>query len=154
MHLRRLLAEGRVFRPDERHAGGSHPDLEPPVRAMTAGAGVQVSPVLYEGERGMGSVTRLAKGGRVIGLFDGGEYEQETIQMQSGDVLVAFTDGITEALNSSGEEFGESRLRNVVQAAASFSAREMTEEVVKSVKEWSGSRLQHDDLTLVIMKVK
>jgi len=124
------------------------------VRAMSVGVGGEAAPLLIDVDAGKDSIRRLSKGGRVIGLFDGGEYEQESIQMQSGDVLIAFTDGITEAINLSGEEFGEARLRKVVLDSEHRSAQVMTEEVVKSVRAWSGDLPQQDDLTLVIMKVK
>jgi sigma-B regulation protein RsbU (phosphoserine phosphatase) len=96
----------------------------------------------------------LTSGGPVIGVFSDCVYEEEIIQMRSGDVLVAYTDGVTEALNSEGEEFGECRLERVLSASAHLSADEIRERVVERVRQWCGHEPQHDDLTFVVLKVK
>jgi phosphoserine phosphatase RsbU/P len=96
----------------------------------------------------------LTTGGLIIGAFNGSEYEQEAIRMGSGDVLVAYTDGVTEAANSFDEEFGEDRLRALVAISAGESAVATTERIVEAVREWRGEISQHDDLTLVVMKVR
>ncbi|HXG93597.1 MAG TPA: SpoIIE family protein phosphatase [Blastocatellia bacterium] len=96
----------------------------------------------------------LTTGGPIIGAFNECEYQQETIQMQSGDLLVAYTDGVTEARNASDEEFGEKRLRRILAESSHLSAQELTEKIVESVRSWSSDTPQQDDLTLVVMKVK
>jgi sigma-B regulation protein RsbU (phosphoserine phosphatase) len=96
----------------------------------------------------------LTKGGPIIGVFDDCEYEQETIKMQSGDLLVAYTDGVTEAYNSDEEEFGEKRLRRIISESADLSAQRLTERIVESVRDWCRDTPLQDDLTLVVMKVK
>jgi sigma-B regulation protein RsbU (phosphoserine phosphatase) len=99
-------------------------------------------------------ITELTTGGPVIGLFDFGEYEQETVQLQSGDLVVAYTDGVTEALSPAGEEFGEARLRETLLANFSSSAGAINRAVIDALHEWCQVAPQHDDLTLVILKVK
>jgi phosphoserine phosphatase RsbU/P len=96
----------------------------------------------------------LTSGGPIIGVFDSCDYEQETIQMQSGDLLVAYTDGVTEAINEDEEEFGENRLRQIIAASASLSAQDLTDKIVESVREYCRDTPQQDDLTLVVMKVR
>lgn len=96
----------------------------------------------------------LTTGGPVIGLFDEFTYEQETLEMQSGDLLVAYTDGLTEALNPQGEEFGQERLQALVASNAALHAEELARRITDSVHEWCRDTPQHDDLTLVVMKVK
>jgi phosphoserine phosphatase RsbU/P len=98
--------------------------------------------------------TRLVQGGSVIGLFKHFRYEQETIQMYSGDLLVAYTDGVTEAVNSAGEEFGEARLQEALMSAAHLSVTELRGEILRLVQEWCSGVPQHDDLTFVALKVK
>jgi sigma-B regulation protein RsbU (phosphoserine phosphatase) len=93
-------------------------------------------------------------GGPVIGAFEDCIYEQETIELQAGDVLVAYTDGVTEALNADGEEFTEARLYFIATEWAHLSADELRRKIVESVREWCGETEQHDDLTLVVMQVK
>jgi phosphoserine phosphatase RsbU/P len=99
-------------------------------------------------------INLLDKGGVAIGLFENCAYEQETIQMQIGDLLVAYTDGVTEALNPNGEEFGEVRLRSVVNDWSHLSAGELTDKIVQSIRDWCCDTPQHDDLTLAIIKVR
>jgi sigma-B regulation protein RsbU (phosphoserine phosphatase) len=100
-------------------------------------------------------VTRvLATGGPVIGTFLDLPYEQETIQLKSGDVLVVYTDGVIEALNPNGVEFGEERLRSAVLESLHLPASETAKKVIAKVLEWQGQAPQHDDITLVVAKIK
>jgi sigma-B regulation protein RsbU (phosphoserine phosphatase) len=99
-------------------------------------------------------IRMLTSGGPVIGVFSDCVYEQETIQMMPGDVLVAYTDGVTEALNQEGEEFGECRLERILSQSAHLSADEIRERVTERVRQFCGSAPQHDDLTFVVLKVK
>jgi sigma-B regulation protein RsbU (phosphoserine phosphatase) len=99
-------------------------------------------------------VRRLTTGGPIIGTFLDGPYEQETIQLQSGDMLVVYTDGVTEALNPAGVEFGEEKLRSIVVESLQLPARELAARVIAKVLEWQGRASQHDDITLIIVKVK
>jgi sigma-B regulation protein RsbU (phosphoserine phosphatase) len=96
----------------------------------------------------------LTTGGPIIGTFLDEPYEQETLQLQSGDVLVIYTDGVTEALNSAGVEFGEEQLRSTVLKALPLSARETGKKVIAKVLEWQGQAPQHDDITLIVAKIK
>jgi sigma-B regulation protein RsbU (phosphoserine phosphatase) len=99
-------------------------------------------------------VRRLTTGGPIIGTFLNGPYEQETIQLQSGDILVVYTDGVTEALNPAGVEFGEERLRAIAVESLRMPARESAARVIAKVLEWQGRASQHDDITLTVVKVK
>jgi sigma-B regulation protein RsbU (phosphoserine phosphatase) len=99
-------------------------------------------------------VRLLTTGGPIIGAFLNGPYEQETIQLQRGDVLVVYTDGVTEALNPPGVEFGEERLRSIVAESLQLPARELAEEIIAKVLRWQAQAAQHDDITLIVMKVK
>jgi len=99
-------------------------------------------------------ISPLVTGGMVIGLFENCKYEQETIQLEAGDLIVAYTDGVTEAMNRNAEEFSEARLRRVVASSAHLAAEELSRVIIRTVREWRGNLEQHDDLTLVIMKVR
>jgi len=96
----------------------------------------------------------LTSGGMFVGMFEHCGYEQEVVQMQPGDVLIAFTDGLSEALNEQGEEFDEERIKEALAATAHLSVNEIRDELVRRVKEWIASAPQHDDLTFIVMKVK
>ncbi|HKB68688.1 MAG TPA: SpoIIE family protein phosphatase [Pyrinomonadaceae bacterium] len=99
-------------------------------------------------------VRRLTTGGPIIGTFLNGPYEQETVQLQSGDTLVVYTDGVTEAMNPAGVEFGEDRLRSILLESVRLPARETTKKVIARTLEWQGQASQHDDITLIVVKVK
>ena len=100
------------------------------------------------------AVRLLTTGGPIIGTFLDERYEQETIQLERGDLLVVYTDGVTEALNRSGDEFGEARLRLAMLESLESGARETAEKVMARVLEWQGQAPQHDDITLVVVKLK
>jgi phosphoserine phosphatase RsbU/P len=127
------------------------------IKAQTVGAGGQVASVGVEDLR-TGQVTAdvqlLTKGGPIIGAFNNCVYEQETIQMESGDLLVAYTDGVTEARNADDQEFGEEMLQKIVDSSTFMHAHDISERIVESVREWCGDIPPYDDLTLVVMKVK
>ncbi|HYY43253.1 MAG TPA: GAF domain-containing SpoIIE family protein phosphatase, partial [Pyrinomonadaceae bacterium] len=97
---------------------------------------------------------RLTRGGAVIGLFEHFEYEEASVELQSGDLLAAYTDGVTEALNAAAEEFGEERLLAALRTHTELPAELIRDHVVACINEWSAGAPQHDDLTLVILKVK
>jgi sigma-B regulation protein RsbU (phosphoserine phosphatase) len=99
-------------------------------------------------------VERLDRGGMVLGLFCDVEYEDVELKLESGDVLVAFTDGLIEARNSEGEEFGEERTKQILVRNAHLSAAEIEQQMLRTVNTWTNGAEQEDDLTLVIFKVK
>lgn len=99
-------------------------------------------------------VRLLTTGGPIIGTFLNGPYEQETIQLQSGDILAVYTDGVTEAVNPEGMEFGEEKLRSILVESLPLSAHESAKKVIAKVLEWQGQASQHDDITLIVVKVR
>jgi sigma-B regulation protein RsbU (phosphoserine phosphatase) len=105
-------------------------------------------PVVFRG----GGVERLGKGGTVVGLFSPVTYEEGEIQLEPGDLLLAFSDGITEPENVYGEEFGEERLLEVAQRALVGPPQVLVEEVYRSVSDWTGSPELQDDMTLLVAR--
>jgi sigma-B regulation protein RsbU (phosphoserine phosphatase) len=105
-------------------------------------------------EKGSGRVEKLDRGGTVLGLFCDVEYEEGELQLESGDALVAFTDGLVEARNPSGEEFGEERLIQTLLRCARLSAAQIEDQILRTVEDWTAEAEQEDDLTLVILKVR
>ena len=99
-------------------------------------------------------VRLLTTGGPIIGTFLNGPYEQETIQLQTGDLLVVYTDGVTEALNPGGLEFGEAKLRSILVDSVQLSAHACANKILREVLKWQGQASQHDDITLIVVKVK
>jgi sigma-B regulation protein RsbU (phosphoserine phosphatase) len=115
-------------------------------RTLTYTNAGHLPPVLFH----RGRVERLKVGGTVVGLFSPITYEQAEIQIQPGDLLLAFTDGITEPENNYGEEFGEDRVLEVVRRALNASPRVLVEEIYRSVSDWTGSPELQDDMTVVV----
>ena len=127
------------------------------VKVQGVGAGAHETLIPEEqisGSNGRAEVRLLTTGGPIIGAFDDCVYEQETIQMESGDLLVAYTDGVTEARDAEDIEFGEASLQRIIDSSAHVPAHELSERIVQSVREWCGDVPPHDDLTLVVMRVR
>jgi sigma-B regulation protein RsbU (phosphoserine phosphatase) len=100
-----------------------------------------------------GEVVRLEEGGPVVGLFRAGVYKQGIIQMQRGDVLVGFTDGVSEAMNANDEEFEEERLIETVRACRGLPATEIIDRLMSAADAFAAGAPQHDDTTLVVVRV-
>ena len=86
-------------------------------------------------------------GGMALGVEQNIEYAENSVTLRQGDSLVLYSDGVTEAMNESGEEYGLDRLREVITAASSQGADEITRAVFDSVREFAGETTQSDDIT-------
>jgi sigma-B regulation protein RsbU (phosphoserine phosphatase) len=98
-----------------------------------------------------GAVRRLDHGGTVVGLFDGMHYDEGTLHMTSGDILVAYSDGVTEPENDFGE-FGEERLMEVVRRYRDQPLHVISGQVMQALDAWIGAEEQPDDITLVLAR--
>jgi sigma-B regulation protein RsbU (phosphoserine phosphatase) len=103
--------------------------------------------------RGDGKTTRLTIGGKVLGAFADSTYGHQEIQLQSGDRIALFTDGLTEIRNLTGEEFGEERLRELLVRERHRSPAELQSVIMDTVLEFSGGEFE-DDVALMIVAVK
>jgi sigma-B regulation protein RsbU (phosphoserine phosphatase) len=100
-----------------------------------------------------GESVPLKEGGTPLGIFPDREYEHAGLQLESGDRLVLYTDGLTEAMNSDEEEFGEQRLVELGSRNIALSASEMLAAIKKEVVSFCNASFQ-DDFTLVVVAVK
>jgi sigma-B regulation protein RsbU (phosphoserine phosphatase) len=98
-----------------------------------------------------GSIRRLDKGGTVVGLMDGMSYEEDGFQMQTGDIMVAYSDGVTEPENDFGD-FGEDRLMEVVARYRDEPLHVISAQVMLALDAWIGADEQPDDITLVLAR--
>ena len=103
-------------------------------------------------EAGM-KTTELGAGGPPLGLFPEAKYEEANLELVPGDLMVAFTDGVPEALNTEGEEFGEERLKGLLHVSNGCGAEEISVRISNQVRDWIGVAEQYDDVTVVVMKV-
>jgi sigma-B regulation protein RsbU (phosphoserine phosphatase) len=121
------------------------------------------TPLMYlpgPSENGDRRVRVLAPDGLVLGLnIDQGEMfarllEERTIDLSAGDLALFFTDGITEAMNDADEYFGESRLGQLVESYADLPSDDLRERVLREIESFVGAAPQHDDMTLILLKVE
>jgi sigma-B regulation protein RsbU (phosphoserine phosphatase) len=99
-----------------------------------------------------GSVEKLATGGIALGMFNGSPYEQAEAHLGPGDLLVAYSDGITEAENQAGRPFDEDGLERAVRTYASSPAPDLARTLLTMVKQYVGNVKLSDDLTVVVVK--
>ena len=99
-----------------------------------------------------GVISRLNVDGLVVGAFAFASYEESSLQLEEGDVLLLYTDGISEPENEYGEEFGEERLHTLLRENAGKDAQELADLIVQAVRDWVGQAEQFDDITLLIVK--
>ena len=98
-----------------------------------------------------GAISRLDSTGPVTGVIAGATYSARRVRIQRGEGLVLYSDGVTERENPAGEQFGESRLREVIGETAQRPAEEICAAVISRLQEFGNSRPYNDDVTLVVM---
>jgi phosphoserine phosphatase RsbU/P len=121
---------------------------DPATRQLTYSNGGHLPPMVISKD---GSVRLLEVGGAVVGLLDGLEYEEATVQLEAGDLLVAYTDGLTEP-ERAGEDFGEQRLMEFVRAHRNEPLTVLAAKTLQVVKTWIGEQEQPDDMTIVLAR--
>ena len=99
-------------------------------------------------------IEQLSVGGTVVGMFPDMVYEEATVELYPGDVLLSFTDGVPEAHNAEDEEFGEERLQQLLRQTAHLPADEISARISAEMKNWIREAEQYDDLTFIVMKVR
>jgi phosphoserine phosphatase RsbU/P len=99
-----------------------------------------------------GAATRLEVSGTVVGAFPFSKYEESNMELRSGDLLVCYTDGISEPENEYGEMFGEERLIELVAKNAARDDAAIIESVMEAVRQWTGVPELSDDMTLLLAR--
>ena len=117
---------------------------------LTYSNGGHLPPILISED---GAVRRLEAGGTVIGLFDNMTYDEGSVEMHPGEILLAYSDGVTEPENEFGE-FGEERLIDLVSANRRSPLVQISETVTTAVDDWIGDNEQPDDITLVLARAR
>jgi len=95
---------------------------------------------------------RLECGGPIVGLFESASYEEETVTLTPGDWLIVFSDGVSEALSASGEEYGEGRIVSVVQRSLTLEPQKLLEAIFGDVREFARGAAQNDDITAMVLR--
>ena len=103
--------------------------------------------------RSAGRMELLSEGGTVLGALPGITFKEKRLTFASGDLLVFYTDGVTDAMNPEGEQFGQERLEQLVKAAGSDAAAVM-QRIIDGVTVFRGNARLNDDLTLVVLRAR
>jgi serine phosphatase RsbU (regulator of sigma subunit) len=129
-------------------------ELDPETRIIRYVNAGHNDPIL---RRASGQIERLSTGGPPFGLplFTDSEvaYPSATVQLQPGDILFIFTDGVAEAVNEKGEEFGESRIVPAITSQSNATAASVLNRVMADVNAFVGYARQHDDITALVLRV-
>jgi sigma-B regulation protein RsbU (phosphoserine phosphatase) len=97
-------------------------------------------------------VRRLEAGGPVVGLLAMALFGQDTVQLDPGDVVVIFSDGVSEAMSTAGEEFGDARLLEVAQAGVNDTVQGLVDRVIAAVRQFAKGAPQSDDITVMVLR--
>jgi sigma-B regulation protein RsbU (phosphoserine phosphatase) len=116
--------------------------------SLTYSNGGHNAPVLLAAD----GVRRLETGGVVLGLFEHAVFEEETLSLSPGDVIIAFSDGVSEALNEGGEEFMDHRLLASIEAHRTKPPQAMLDALLADVRAFCGQATPSDDVTMVVVR--
>jgi phosphoserine phosphatase RsbU/P len=108
------------------------------------------APLLYQA--GQDQLVKLIRTGMPLGVEYWSAYEQRSVQLQPGDFVMLYTDGVTDAVNAQEQEFGEERLRRIVLENRAAPAADMLAATVRALEEFTGPATPFDDITLVVAK--
>jgi sigma-B regulation protein RsbU (phosphoserine phosphatase) len=97
-------------------------------------------------------IVRLEAGGMILGMFEMASYEEETLVLEAGDTVVVFSDGVSEAPNASGEEYGEERMIAFLEANRTASPAQLRDGLIASVREFTTGEPQGDDVTVLVIR--
>jgi len=150
-NVNRLLHETSAT---NRYATLFYAEYDPAVRQLAYVNAGHNPPVLLRPRAQGFECVRLETGGVVVGLFPESEYEQGTINLKPGDLLVAYTDGISEAMNTSGMEWGEDTFIQSIQEFYGLPATEFLHQLIAVVGRFTHRAPQHDDMTLLVARLQ
>jgi phosphoserine phosphatase RsbU/P len=146
-NLNRLIYDAS---PSNRYATFFYGVYDPKSREFMYVNGGHNPPMIFRG----GDVLRLEEGGPVVGLFGPAQYAQGLVTLEAGDTMVLFTDGVSEAMNGADEEFDEPRLIESVRSGAGMKATDLIDHVMIECDAFVAGAPQHDDMTLVVVRVE
>jgi len=135
-----------------RYATLFYGEYDPATRHMSYVNAGHNPPIVVRNGVGACEVLRLEDGGSVIGLFPQ-KYQRGVFTHEPGDLIVLFTDGVSESMNIRDEEWGEERLIELAKTCHGLPALEGTKRILASAQAFAGGAPQHDDMTLVVLRV-
>jgi sigma-B regulation protein RsbU (phosphoserine phosphatase) len=135
-----------------RYATLFYAEYDPATRRLSYVNAGHNPPMVLRNSGGSFQVLRLEAGGSVIGLFPQ-RYERGEFSHEPGDLIVLFTDGVSESMNSHEEEWGEERLIELAKTCHALPALEGTRRILAAAQAFAAGASQHDDMTLVVLRV-
>jgi phosphoserine phosphatase RsbU/P len=139
--------------PANRYATFFYGQYDPPSRQLSYVNAGHNAPMLLRGHGAERQVIRLADGGPVVGLLYPAAYRQFEVELLPGDLLVGFTDGISECMSPADEEWGEERLLAAIESCREQGARAIIDVLMRAADAFAAGAKQHDDMTLVVARV-
>lgn len=138
-----------------RYATFFYSQFDPSTKKLTYVNAGHNPPFLFRQVNGNYELLRLETGGAVVGMLPPTlvSYEQGEIEMQTGDLLIGFTDGISEAMNPADEEWGEELMIAAITAKINLTAQEMFDYLIICADNFADGAKQHDDMTAIIVRV-
>jgi sigma-B regulation protein RsbU (phosphoserine phosphatase) len=127
--------------------------IDPAFRQVTYVNAGQCPPILLRRCKGSDRVERLTTGGTPIGLLLGAAYPEGSVTLREGDVLVCFSDGISESTNANGEVWQESEVEAVLRTVYDASAQQITANLVHAADEFARGAEQADDMTVLTLRI-
>lgn len=137
--------------PDNRYATFFYGELDPTTRRLDYVNAGHNAPMLF---RAAGGIERLRASGTVVGLVEAGRYEQRFVLLERGDLLLVYSDGISEAMNSDDVEWGEEQLAAAAVAAFPCRAESLIERLFVAADAFAAGAVQHDDMTVVAVRME
>jgi phosphoserine phosphatase RsbU/P len=149
-NVNRLLYQATT---QNRYATFFYAQYDPASRKLTYVNGGHNAPMLFKNSHSGGDVMRLQAGGMPVGLLESTNYDHAEVTLEQGDLLVAFTDGITETMNAADDEWGETNLIRTVEACKHLSSGEILTRIMEAADAFAAGAEQHDDMTLVVVHI-
>lgn len=134
--------------PSNRYATLFYAEYHRDTRELVYANGGHNAPMILRGEE----LVRLDATGPVVGLFRPGVYSEARITIEEGDLLVGFTDGVSEAMNAQDDEWGEDALAEFLKSIKHESVKEMTPKILAAADAFANGHPQHDDMTLILIR--
>jgi len=127
--------------------------LDPREKTLKLSNAGQTQPIISSGERPEPLLIDTEGDKFPLGIVDDCHYEETKVQLKEGDVVTLYTDGVVEALNSEGEMYGFERLMASIEDGSDLDENNLLEKLMDDVSRFVGEVEQHDDLTIVVVKV-
>jgi len=149
-NVNRLVYEASA---ENRYATFFYAQYEAATRMLTYVNAGHNPPMVFRRQGDEWQILRLEAGGAVVGLLPNFPYSQETVRLERGDLVVAFTDGISEAMNQQDEEWGEEHLIEVAKHCEGMNAADTLATIFKAADAFVAGARQHDDMTLLVARL-